>query len=59
MLPLVESEEQVASDIYCLVGRIYKDMFQDSHYTDTQNRDNSIQWWAKALFGKCTGAGKD
>uniref|UniRef100_A0A8D3D3G7 mitogen-activated protein kinase kinase kinase n=1 Tax=Scophthalmus maximus TaxID=52904 RepID=A0A8D3D3G7_SCOMX len=27
MLPLVEDEEKVASDIYCLVGRIYKDMF--------------------------------
>lgn len=57
MLPMVESEEQVASDIYCLVGRIYKDMFQDSHFTDTQSRDSSIHWWAKALFIKCTSAG--
>lgn len=56
MLPLVESEEQVASDIYCLVGRIYKDMFQDSHYSDTPSRDSSIQWWAKALFAN--GAGR-
>uniref|UniRef100_A0A8B9JR23 mitogen-activated protein kinase kinase kinase n=1 Tax=Astyanax mexicanus TaxID=7994 RepID=A0A8B9JR23_ASTMX len=44
MLPLVESEEQVASDIYCLVGRIYKDMFLDSHFTDTESRDSSIQF---------------
>lgn len=50
MLPLVESEEQVASDIYCLVGRIYKDMFQDSHFADTQSRDSSIQWWAKRFI---------
>ncbi|KAF0023800.1 hypothetical protein F2P81_024430 [Scophthalmus maximus] len=40
MLPLVEDEEKVASDIYCLVGRIYKDMFLESHFTDTQSRDN-------------------
>uniref|UniRef100_A0A8C4PMV7 mitogen-activated protein kinase kinase kinase n=1 Tax=Equus asinus asinus TaxID=83772 RepID=A0A8C4PMV7_EQUAS len=26
MIPLVQSEGQVASDVYCLVGRIYKDM---------------------------------
>lgn len=44
MLPLVDAEEQVASDIYCLVGRIYKDMFLESHFTDTQSRDNGTQW---------------
>lgn len=45
MLPLVNSDEQVASDIYCLVGRIYKDMFLDSHFTDTDSRDQGIHWW--------------
>lgn len=45
MLPLVEGdEEQVASDIYCLVGRIYKDMFLESHFTDTQSRDSGTHW---------------
>lgn len=44
MLPLVESEEQVASDIYCMVGRIYKDMFLDSHFTDSESRDRGTQW---------------
>lgn len=44
MLPLVNSDEQVASDIYCLVGRIYKDMFLDSHFTDTESRDHGIHW---------------
>lgn len=44
MLPLVEGEEQVASDIYCLVGRIYKDTFLESHFTDTQSRDSGAQW---------------
>ncbi|XP_026773607.3 mitogen-activated protein kinase kinase kinase 5 [Pangasianodon hypophthalmus] len=54
MLPLVESEEQVASDIYCLVGRIYKDMFQDSHFADTQSRDSSIQWFRRGFESEPT-----
>lgn len=45
MLPLVEDEENVASDIYCLVGRIYKDTFLESHFTDTQSRDSGTLWW--------------
>ncbi|XP_049612825.1 mitogen-activated protein kinase kinase kinase 5 [Syngnathus scovelli] len=45
MLPLVQTEEQVASDIYCLVGRIYKDMFLESHFTDTQSRDSGTRWF--------------
>ncbi|XP_061560250.1 mitogen-activated protein kinase kinase kinase 5 isoform X1 [Phycodurus eques] len=45
MLPLVEAEEQVASDIYCLVGRIYKDMFLESHFADTQSRDSGTRWF--------------
>lgn len=44
MLPLVEGEEQVASDMYCLVGRIYKDTFLESDFTDTQSRDNGALW---------------
>lgn len=44
MLPLVEGEDQVASDIYCLVGRIYKDIFLESHFTDTQSRDSGTHW---------------
>ncbi|KAI5614773.1 mitogen-activated protein kinase kinase kinase 5 [Silurus asotus] len=54
MLPLVESEVQVASDIYCLVGRIYKDMFQDSHFTDTQSRDSSILWFKRGFESEPT-----
>ncbi|GAA6099386.1 mitogen-activated protein kinase kinase kinase 5 isoform X1 [Tachysurus ichikawai] len=54
MLPLVESEEQVASDIYCLVGRIYKDVFQDSHFTDAQSRDSSILWFRRGFESEPT-----
>nr|XP_061806510.1 mitogen-activated protein kinase kinase kinase 5-like [Nerophis lumbriciformis] len=45
MLPLVEAEEQVASDIYCLVGRIYKDVFLESHFADTESRDRGTHWF--------------
>ncbi|XP_048842519.1 mitogen-activated protein kinase kinase kinase 5 isoform X1 [Brienomyrus brachyistius] len=54
MLPLVESEEQTASDIYCLVGRIYKDMFLDSHYMDTESRDNGMLWFKRGFESEPT-----
>lgn len=54
MLPLVNSDEQVASDIYCLVGRIYKDMFLDSHFADTESRDHGIQWFKKGFESEPT-----
>ncbi|KAK7133572.1 hypothetical protein R3I94_015452 [Phoxinus phoxinus] len=54
MLPLVNSDEQVASDIYCLVGRIYKDMFLDSHFTDTDSRDQGIHWYRKGFESEPT-----
>ncbi|CAM4694851.1 unnamed protein product [Leuciscus chuanchicus] len=54
MLPLVNSNEQVASDIYCLVGRIYKDMFLDSHFTDTDSRDQGMQWFRKGFESEPT-----
>ncbi|XP_028997841.1 mitogen-activated protein kinase kinase kinase 5 [Betta splendens] len=55
MLPLVEDEEeQVASDIYCLVGRIYKDMFLESHFTDTQSRDSGILWFKRGFESEPT-----
>lgn len=44
MLPLVEIENQVASDMYCLVGRIYKDIFLDSGFADTDSRDQGTLW---------------
>uniref|UniRef100_A0A674PF44 mitogen-activated protein kinase kinase kinase n=1 Tax=Takifugu rubripes TaxID=31033 RepID=A0A674PF44_TAKRU len=54
MLPLVEAEEQVASDIYCLVGRIYKDMFLESHFTDTQSRDSGTHWFKRGFESEPT-----
>ncbi|CAL8315075.1 unnamed protein product [Lota lota] len=54
MLPLVEGEEQVASDIYCLVGRIYKDTFLESHFSDTQSRDCGIHWFKRGFESEPT-----
>lgn len=49
MIPLVQSEGQVASDMYCLVGRIYKDIFLDSNFMDTESRDNGAFWWVRRI----------
>ncbi|XP_066538799.1 mitogen-activated protein kinase kinase kinase 5 [Hoplias malabaricus] len=49
ILPLVKSGEQVASDVYCLCGRIYKDMFLSSGFKDTSSRDQACYWYGKAF----------
>ncbi|XP_038655370.1 mitogen-activated protein kinase kinase kinase 5 [Scyliorhinus canicula] len=54
LLPMVHSEEQVPSDIYCLLGRIYKDMFLDSGFQDTDSRDNGAYWYGKAFESEPT-----
>ncbi|XP_066229245.1 mitogen-activated protein kinase kinase kinase 5 isoform X1 [Saccopteryx leptura] len=54
MIPLVQNEGQVASDMYCLVGRIYKDMFLDSYFMDTESRDNGAFWFKKAFESEPT-----
>ncbi|KAM8809704.1 mitogen-activated protein kinase kinase kinase 5 [Eudromia elegans] len=54
MAPLVEQEDQVASDMYCLVGRIYKDMFLESGFTDTESRDKGTFWFKKAFESEPT-----
>ncbi|XP_053566862.1 mitogen-activated protein kinase kinase kinase 5 isoform X2 [Bombina bombina] len=49
MRPLVHQEEPIASDLYCLMGRIYKDIFLDSNFMDIESRDNGISWYRKAF----------
>ncbi|XP_033836770.1 mitogen-activated protein kinase kinase kinase 5 [Periophthalmus magnuspinnatus] len=49
ILPLVQSGEKVASDVLCLCGRIYKDMFMSSGFTDHQSRDQASYWYGKAF----------
>lgn len=45
ILPIVESGVNVVSDIYCLCGRIYKDMFMSSGFTDQGSRDQACYWY--------------
>ncbi|KAJ3597248.1 hypothetical protein NHX12_000776, partial [Muraenolepis orangiensis] len=49
ILPIVRSEDQVASDAYCLCGRIYKDMFIGSGFTDHDSREQACYWYGKAF----------
>nr|XP_019948226.1 PREDICTED: mitogen-activated protein kinase kinase kinase 5-like [Paralichthys olivaceus] len=49
ILPMVESGGKVASDVYCLCGRIYKDIFMSSAFTDQSNRDQACYWYGRAF----------
>uniref|UniRef100_H9GPS4 mitogen-activated protein kinase kinase kinase n=1 Tax=Anolis carolinensis TaxID=28377 RepID=H9GPS4_ANOCA len=50
LLPLVERPEGAAPDLYCMCGRIYKDMFIDSGFTDAEKRDQAFFWYHKAFL---------
>uniref|UniRef100_A0A452IID9 mitogen-activated protein kinase kinase kinase n=1 Tax=Gopherus agassizii TaxID=38772 RepID=A0A452IID9_9SAUR len=49
LLPVVERPEGAAPDLYCMCGRIYKDMFIGSGFTDTEKRDQAYYWYSKAF----------
>uniref|UniRef100_A0A4W4H684 mitogen-activated protein kinase kinase kinase n=1 Tax=Electrophorus electricus TaxID=8005 RepID=A0A4W4H684_ELEEL len=49
MLQVLQSCEHPAPDMFCLCGRIYKDVFLDSDCKDTKSRDNAIQWYRKGF----------
>ncbi|XP_019367628.1 PREDICTED: mitogen-activated protein kinase kinase kinase 6 [Gavialis gangeticus] len=49
LLPVVEQREGVAPDLYCMCGRVYKDMFISSNFTDTTKRDQALYWYSKAF----------
>ncbi|XP_068773932.1 mitogen-activated protein kinase kinase kinase 6 [Struthio camelus] len=49
LLPTVERREGAAPDLFCLCGRIYKDMFISSGFTDTEMRDQAFYWYSKAF----------
>lgn len=44
LLPVVERREGAAPDLYCMCGRIYKDLFIGSGFTDTEKRDQAYYW---------------
>ncbi|XP_074832313.1 mitogen-activated protein kinase kinase kinase 6 isoform X2 [Carettochelys insculpta] len=49
LLPVVERPEGAAPDLYCMCGRIYKDMFIGSGFTDQAKRDQAYYWYSKAF----------
>ncbi|XP_053124231.1 mitogen-activated protein kinase kinase kinase 6 isoform X2 [Hemicordylus capensis] len=49
LLPLVERPAGSAPDLYCMCGRIYKDMFIASGFTDAEKRDQAFYWYHKAF----------
>ncbi|XP_071392057.1 mitogen-activated protein kinase kinase kinase 5 [Centroberyx affinis] len=54
ILPIVESGGKVASDVFCLCGRIYKDMFMCSGFADHRSRDQACYWYGKAFEAEPT-----
>ncbi|XP_061870726.1 mitogen-activated protein kinase kinase kinase 6 isoform X2 [Colius striatus] len=49
LLPVVRRGDGAAPDLLCLCGRIYKDVFIASGFTDTHMRDQALYWYSKAF----------
>jgi mitogen-activated protein kinase kinase kinase 5 len=45
----LDKEENHFPDMLCLAGRIYKDIFVESQYQDTESLDNAINWYRKGF----------
>ncbi|XP_077891182.1 mitogen-activated protein kinase kinase kinase 15 isoform X1 [Ictidomys tridecemlineatus] len=49
MLQVLQSCDHPAPDMFCLCGRIYKDIFLDSDCKDAASRDSAIEWYRKGF----------
>ncbi|XP_028935413.1 mitogen-activated protein kinase kinase kinase 15 [Ornithorhynchus anatinus] len=49
MLQVLQACDHPAPDMFCLCGRIYKDMFLDSDCEDNESRDRAIQWYRQGF----------
>ncbi|XP_069478995.1 mitogen-activated protein kinase kinase kinase 6 [Ambystoma mexicanum] len=54
ILPVVEGADGAAPDLYCMCGRIYKDMFISSGFKDLDKRDQATLWYGKAFSAEPT-----
>ena len=44
MEELLKQQKNQVPDFLCLCGRIYKDKFVESDYSDNESRDKAIYW---------------
>ncbi|XP_052707812.1 mitogen-activated protein kinase kinase kinase 15-like isoform X3 [Crassostrea angulata] len=49
ILEAIRQTENPSPDMLCLCGRIYKDLYIDSDYTDRSMLDNAVQWYRKGF----------
>ncbi|XP_063306262.1 mitogen-activated protein kinase kinase kinase 15 isoform X1 [Pelobates fuscus] len=49
MLQVLQACDHPAPDMFCLCGRIYKDMFLDSDCKDTKSRNDAVEWYWKGF----------
>ncbi|XP_007437725.1 mitogen-activated protein kinase kinase kinase 15 [Python bivittatus] len=49
MLQVLQMCDHPAPDMFCLCGRIYKDIFLDSDCKDNSSRDKAIEWYRKGF----------
>ncbi|MEE6468689.1 hypothetical protein FKM82_008352 [Ascaphus truei] len=49
MLQVLQACDQPAPDMFCLCGRIYKDMFLDSDCKDIKSRESASEWYRKGF----------